>query len=67
VTLGTTVRPPKAMRTWLEKLERKIADGLEEAIAKARRERILADVEYHEREAERLRRVAQDTTPDGRG
>jgi hypothetical protein len=59
VTIGTSARPPKAMRrTWLAVLERRIADGLEVAIAQAQRERALAEADRLEREADRIRRQA---------
>lgn len=58
MTLGTTARPPKAMRSWMAKLERRVSDGLELAIAQARRERALAEADRLEREADRIRRQA---------
>jgi len=59
MTIGTTARPPKAMRrTWLAQIERKISDGLEEAIARAYRERALARADELERQADQIRRQA---------
>jgi len=58
MTIGTTVRAPKAMRGWMAKLERRVSDGLELAIVQARRERALAEADRLEREADRIRRQA---------
>lgn len=58
MTIGTTYRPSKAFRRFLAKLERKISDGLEEAIAHGMRERALARADELERQADRIRREA---------
>lgn len=58
MTIGIHYRPPKGLRWFLAALERKIADGLEEAIARAQRERALARADELEREADRIRRQA---------